>query len=152
MKLYIIVCNVEGLTNQVNVRKTLPEAKSLAVDIAAEQCDSTKEQIAAELNDHLGFTSNNGDIVVTIHEGELPGSGDPNRLTIRVPVVVLFTTDPEEMDDREGENPPTKRSLVEYLSEAPCVSTSTPRAPGSRRERSSPPPGSSGTKAELIEG
>ena len=45
MKLYLIVCNVEGLTNQVNVRKTLPEAKSLAVDIAAEQCDSAKDEI-----------------------------------------------------------------------------------------------------------
>lgn len=146
MKLYVIVCNVEGLTNQVNVRKTLPEAKSLAVDIAAEQCDSAKDEIRAAFDRGLGFTSRNGDIVVTVHEDELPGSGDPNRLTIRVPVVVSFTTDPEEMDDREGENPPTKRSLVEYLSEMPSVSTSTPRATGSRRERSSPPPGSSGTK------
>ena len=77
-----------------------------------------QDEIRAALDEGLGFTSNNGDIVVTVHEDELPGSDDPSRLTIRVPVVVSFTTDPREMDDRDGETPPTKRSLVEYLSES----------------------------------
>lgn len=38
--------------------------------------------------------------------------------TIRVPAFVTFRTDPAELDDREGETPPTKESLVEYLKDA----------------------------------
>jgi hypothetical protein len=35
--------------------------------------------------------------------------------TIRIPLLVTFSTDPAELDDREGEVYPTKESLVAYL-------------------------------------
>ena len=43
---------------------------------------------------------------------------EPYRLTIVVPVEISFTTDPRELQDREGEKEPTKTSLVSYLKEA----------------------------------
>jgi hypothetical protein len=41
-----------------------------------------------------------------------------HQKTIRVPVFVTFSTDPAELDDREGEMPPTKESLLAYLKDA----------------------------------
>jgi hypothetical protein len=38
--------------------------------------------------------------------------------TIRIPVEITFSTDPAELDDREGESPPTKESLLAYLKDA----------------------------------
>jgi hypothetical protein len=43
---------------------------------------------------------------------------EPYRLTIVVPVEISFTTDPKELQDREGEKKPTKTDLVSYLKEA----------------------------------
>ena len=43
------------------------------------------------------------------------GKKDPHRITIEVPVLVSFTTDPAEMDDRQGEKKPTRKSLLDYL-------------------------------------
>ena len=43
---------------------------------------------------------------------------DPHRHTIIVPVEIVFTTDPDELDDWEDKYAPTKESLVEYLKEA----------------------------------
>lgn len=40
------------------------------------------------------------------------------QITIRIPVFVTFSTDPAELDDREGEKIPTKESLLAYLKEA----------------------------------
>ena len=41
-----------------------------------------------------------------------------HQITIRFPVFVTFSTDPTELDDREGEKPPTKESLLAYLKDA----------------------------------
>lgn len=41
-----------------------------------------------------------------------------HQKTIRIPVFVTFSTDPAELDDREGETPPTKESLLAYLKDA----------------------------------
>jgi len=38
--------------------------------------------------------------------------------TIRVPLEITFTTDPAELDDREGELTPTKESLVAWLKDS----------------------------------
>lgn len=41
-----------------------------------------------------------------------------HQKTIRIPAFVTFSTDPAELDDREGEKPPTKESLLAYLKDA----------------------------------
>ena len=72
MKLHVVVVNVEGLTNQVETRKNKPEAIDLALELAAEQCDTPKEAIRKNLEADDGFTSPNSDITVTVHELDLP--------------------------------------------------------------------------------
>jgi hypothetical protein len=123
MKLFVIVVNVEGVLNQIEARHVLSDAIDCAVELAAEQCDSSKDAISKTLKADCSFTSANGDIVVAVQDCVLPkpkrrGKTDPNRLTVRVPVEVAFSTDPAELDDREGEKRPTKRSLVKYLKDA----------------------------------
>jgi len=73
MSLFVIVNNVEGCVNGVYLRATRKDAIGCAVDLAAEQCDSRRKTIRAELERDSSFRSPNGDIVVTIHECELPG-------------------------------------------------------------------------------
>ena len=47
---------------------------------------------------------------------------DPNRITIQVPLLVSFSTAPDELHERVGnEKPPTKGSLVDYLKVALCL-------------------------------
>jgi len=43
---------------------------------------------------------------------------DPHRITIQVPVRISFSTNPDELDDRDGETPPTQKSLLAYLKDA----------------------------------
>ena len=43
------------------------------------------------------------------------GKKDPHRITIEVPVLVSFSTDPAEMDDRKSAKKPTRKSLLDYL-------------------------------------
>ena len=43
------------------------------------------------------------------------GRKDPHGITIEVPVLVSFTTDPAETGDRKGEKKPTRKSLLDYL-------------------------------------
>jgi C4-type Zn-finger protein len=74
MKVFVVVNNVEGLVNQVEVRLTLPEAVDRAVELAAERCNSSREEIRAELDGKRSFESPNGDIIVTIDECEAPDS------------------------------------------------------------------------------
>jgi len=72
MKVFVIVNNVEGLFNSVHVRKTLDEAINFGVESAAEQCDSSKDEIRDELVADHAFLSNNGDINIHINECEIP--------------------------------------------------------------------------------
>ena len=41
-----------------------------------------------------------------------------HQKTIRIPVEITFSTDPAELDDRQGETPATKESLLAYLKDA----------------------------------
>jgi hypothetical protein len=53
-------------------------------------------------------------------------TGTPRHYkTIRVPVEISFTTDPAELDDREGEPAPTKESLLAYLQDALVLQVDT---------------------------
>ena len=45
--------------------------------------------------------------------------------TVRVPVEITFTTDPAELDDRQGEPAPTKESLLAYLQDALVLEVDT---------------------------
>jgi hypothetical protein len=122
MKLFVVVNNVEGSVNGVYLRATRRDAIDFAVGLAAEQCDTGKDEIRTELRKDFSFKSPNGDIIVTVHECEVPAvkpaTPEPHRLTVRVPVEVAFSTDPKELDDRETEPKPTRRSLVAYLKAA----------------------------------
>ena len=131
--LYTIVNNVEGVVSAVHHRFTLTDAVALAVTIALEQQDGDGEtEVRGQLQEKASYTSRNGDIIVSIDDDfitppepkrrkpTLKGGkrNDPHLLSIEVPVIVTFTTDPEEMDDREGERKPSKTSLVKYMKDA----------------------------------
>jgi predicted nucleic acid-binding Zn-ribbon protein len=45
--------------------------------------------------------------------------------TFRIPVEITFTTDPAELDDRQGEPVPTKESLLAYLQDALVLQVDT---------------------------
>ena len=44
---------------------------------------------------------------------------------MRIPVEITFTTDPAELDGREGEPAPTRESLLAYLQDALVVQVDT---------------------------
>src|SRR5208283_6134987 len=137
MKLFIITTVVEGERIAVDLKTTLKDAIDCAVNCAAEQqCDTDPDEIRAALKSDKEFVnreSNIGDIEITIlpYNLTLPkpkqqGKADLNRLTIRVPVEITFTTDPAEMDDdREGEKKPTRKSLLDYLDGALALDIDT---------------------------
>ncbi len=72
MKLFVVVNVVEGLFNSVEIRRTSQEAVDYAVELAAEQCDSGKNEIRKELEVDRAFLSRNRDIGIHIAECELP--------------------------------------------------------------------------------
>lgn len=71
-KVYVVVNNVEGLVTGVCLKRSLDEAREHAVALATEQCDSPEGEICRALEESAGFTSNNGDIIVTIEECDMP--------------------------------------------------------------------------------
>jgi hypothetical protein len=126
MKVFVITVVVEGLLNQVEARPTFKDAVDFAVEVAAEQCGSNKDKIRKEIKANWSFNSPSGDIYISIDSCKVPepnkpatervlGQKDPHRLTIEVPVLVSFTTDPAEMDDRKGKKKATRKSLLDYL-------------------------------------
>ena len=127
VKVFAITVVVEGLLNQVEARHTFKAAVDFAVEVAAELCGSNKDKIRKELKANWSFISPNGNVCVSIDSCKMPepkatervlGERDPHRITIEVPVLVSFTTDPAEMDDRKGEKKPTRKSLLDYLDRA----------------------------------
>ena len=67
-----------------------------------------------------------------VHFGEfVVGPGDDTRSTspyyktVRLPVEISFTTDPEELDDRQDEPAPTKESLLTWLQDALVLQVDT---------------------------
>jgi hypothetical protein len=74
MKVFVVVSNVEGLVDHVEARLTLPEAVDCAVELAAERCNSSREDIRAELDKEQVFNSPNTNIIITIDECEVPDS------------------------------------------------------------------------------
>ena len=127
MRLFIITTEVEGEQIGVDIKTTLKDAIDFAINCAAErQCDTDPDEIRAALKSDKQFVnreSNIGDIEInilpynlTLPKPKRQGKTDLHRLTIRVPVEITFTTDPAEMDDdREGENKPTRKNLLDYL-------------------------------------
>ena len=63
------------------------------------------------------------------HDGDDARSNETgmaqHRRTVRVPVEIAFTTDPAELDDRQGEPAPTRESLLEYLQNALVLNVDT---------------------------
>jgi hypothetical protein len=127
VKVFAITVVVEGLLNQVEARHTFKAAVDSAVDVIAEQCESNKNDIRKELKANWSFISPNGNVCVSIDSCKMPepkatgrvlGERDPHRITIEVPVVISFTTDPAEMDGRQGGKRPTWRSLLDFLDRA----------------------------------
>jgi hypothetical protein len=49
----------------------------------------------------------------------------PYYKTVRLPVEISFTTDPEELDDRQDEPVPTKGSLLTWLQDALVLQVDT---------------------------
>jgi hypothetical protein len=59
-------------------------------------------------------------------EDDAQDTGLPGHCkTVRVPVEITFTTDPAELDDRQGESVPTKESLLAYLQDALVLEVDT---------------------------
>jgi hypothetical protein len=94
-----------------------------------------------------------GDLPLAVLEGYAGfiAKTDPHRLTIRVPVAVSFTTDPVELDDRENEKKPTKKSLVKYLEDALRLDIDT-EGEGQPEGAAFAASGVDWGKAELIKG
>ena len=70
---------------------------------------------------------------------------DPHRITIQVPVHISFSTNPDELDDRDGKLPrPQKASW--HTSRMRFGSTWTTRAKGNPRVPCSLPPEWTGAK------
>ncbi len=82
------------------------------------------DALADQAHDRHGIT----DCLLSDDEGEgheeKPGTLRHYK-TIRVPVEISFTTDPAELDDREGEPAPTKESLLAYLRDALVLQVDT---------------------------
>ena len=154
MKVFAITVVVEGLLNQVEARSTFKVAVDFAVEVAAEQCGTGKNEIRKGLKANWAFISPNGNVCVSIDSCKLPepkatervlGQRDPHRLTIEVPVLISFTTNPVELDDRKGEKKPTRKSLLDYLYGAFRLEIDT-EGEGQPEGQSSPPPRWTGRK------
>ncbi len=81
------------------------------------------DAVADQAHDKYGI-----DCLLREDEGGTHGkdTGMPRHYkTIRVPVEISFTTDPAELDDREGEPAPTKESLLAYLQDALVLQVDT---------------------------
>lgn len=70
-KPYLIINVVEGTVGIIRERPTWDEAVDAAVTLAAEQCDSSPDEIRKQFDDgDTTFVSKNGDIVVEIAQSE----------------------------------------------------------------------------------
>lgn len=68
---YLVINVVEGKYYGCHLRKTLKAAINCAVKVAAEQCDSSEDEIRTELKKEARFVSNNGDIDVQIDQPDM---------------------------------------------------------------------------------
>ncbi len=70
--MFVVMNNVEGSVYDVCLYKMEKEAVECAVELAADQCDATDQEIRDQLNEDSTFVSPNGDIIVSIHKASLP--------------------------------------------------------------------------------
>ena len=98
-------------------KATEPEAIASAADRLLETALSTPGILDALGEVHFGeFVAGPGDD---------PRGTSPYYKTVRLPVEISFTTDPEELDDRQDEPAPTKESLLTWLQDALVLQVDT---------------------------
>lgn len=69
----VVVVNVEGLVNQVELCKDTESAVELAVKLALEQCSVGETEVRGQLGEDLSFTSPDGNIIISIFDAPIPG-------------------------------------------------------------------------------
>jgi len=67
---YLVVNLVDGKLGVIHERDTFEEAADCAVQVAAEQCTESEDDIRAEVETDLNFTTADGSIQVCLAQAE----------------------------------------------------------------------------------